>query len=142
MQTYIVVADASRARLFTREGKRLVEQDELLHPEGRLHEGDLITDREADVHESTATATRSTHDPDKAKKREAEMFAKRLADRLYHERVENKLGKLILVAPPYFLGLLRDKLDQPTNRLVTHSLDKDFARSRVEEIAAAVAEWV
>ena len=140
MQDYIVVADASRARLFTREGERLVEQEDLLHPEGRLHEGDLVTDRGADVHESTATITRSTHDTDKAKKHETEMFAKRVAGRLYHERVENRLGRLILVAPPSFLGLLRDKLDAPTNRLVTHTLGKDFAQSGVDEISAAVAE--
>ena len=140
MQTYIVVADASRARFFTREGEQLVEQEPLLHPEGRLHEGDLVTDRGADVHESTATTARSTHEADKAKKHETEVFAKRVADRLYHERVENRLGTLIIVAAPTFLGVLRDKLDDSTNRLVTHALNKDLAESGVEEIGAAVAE--
>ena len=140
MQTYIVVADASRARLFTRDGERLVEQEDLQHPEGRLHEGDLVTDRGADVHESTATTARSTHETAKAKKHETEMFARRVADLLYQKRVENRLETLILVAPPHFLGLLRGKLDNSTNRLVSHTLSKDFAHSRAEEIGAAVAQ--
>ena len=61
MTTYIVVADAARARIFTRDALHLAEQESLVHAAGRLHEGDLITDRRgADVHESTSTSSRSS----------------------------------------------------------------------------------
>ena len=40
MTTYIVVADAARARIFTRDALHLAEQESLVHAAGRLHEGD------------------------------------------------------------------------------------------------------
>ncbi|WP_136247143.1 host attachment protein [Halomonas borealis] len=140
MTTYIVVADAARARVFTRDALQLEEQDSLVHAEGRLHEGDLVTDREGDVHESSATAARSAGGEGTASAHHQHLFAREVADRLYQARVDNRLGKLILVAPPRFLGLLRDKLDGPTAKTVIHSLAKDLTKASVADIREAVSE--
>ncbi|WP_148252466.1 host attachment protein [Aidingimonas lacisalsi] len=140
MTTYIVVADAARARIFTRDGIRLTEQESLVHAEGRLHEGDLITDGRGDIHESTATSTRSSGGEDVALHHHAELFAKQVAERLYRARIENRMAKLILVAPPQFLGLMRDKLDDVTGKLILHSLSKDLSKAALETIQNAVRE--
>ena len=63
MTTYIVVADAARARVFTREGLKLEEKESLVHAEGRLHEGDLVTDGGGEVHESMARTSRMAPQP-------------------------------------------------------------------------------
>ncbi|PWV78845.1 host attachment protein [Halomonas sp. A11-A] len=140
MTTYIVVADASRARIFTRDGLKLVEQESLVHTASRLHEGDLVTDRGADVHESTATTARSSGGENTARTHEEMIFAKEVAERIYRARVDNALQKLILVAPPRFLGQLRDKLDGPTSKLVIHSLAKDLSKASLEDIQEAVSD--
>ncbi|MGQ7246380.1 host attachment protein [Halomonas sp. V046] len=138
MTTYIVVADAARARMFTRVGHKLSEIESLVHAEGRMHEGDLVTDKGGDVHESTATSSRSAGNENVATNHHEEIFAREVADRLYRARTENSLEKLILVAPPRFLGQLRDKLDGPTAKLVIHSLSKDLTKANTDAIGDAV----
>lgn len=141
MTTYIVVADAARARIFTRDSLNLAEKESLVHAAGRLHEGDLITDRRgADVHESTSSTSRSSGEENVASQHENELFAKEVAQHLYSARVTNSLEKLIMVAPPKFLGLLRDKLDGPTQKLVTHTLSKDLSKASLADIQDAVSD--
>jgi hypothetical protein len=50
-------------------------------------------------------------------------FARQLAAKLQHARTENLYERLVLVAPPTFLGLLRSSLDAPTAQLIVGSLD-------------------
>lgn len=140
MTTYIVVADAARARLFTRDGLTISELDSLVHAEGRLHEGDLVTDRGGDVHESTSNTARSAGGESVATQHHEEMFAREVAERLYRARVDNSMEKLILVAPPRFLGQLRDKLDGPTTKRVIHSLAKDLTKATSADIQEAVRD--
>ncbi|GHE21041.1 host attachment protein [Halomonas urumqiensis] len=140
MTTYIVVADAARARIFTRDALKLEEQDSLVHAANRLHEGDLVTDRGADVHESNSHTARSSGGENAARTHEEQIFAKEVAERLYRARIDNRMEKLILVAPPRFLGQLRDKLDGPTTKLVIHSLSKDLSKAGVGDIQEAVSE--
>ncbi|MBS3668099.1 host attachment protein [Vreelandella sp. F11] len=140
MTTYIVVADAARARIFTRDALTLAEKESLVHAEGRLHEGDLVTDGRGDVHESMSTTSRSAGEEGTATKHENELFAKEVAQRLYNARVGNSMEKLIMVAPPKFLGLLREKLDGPTQKLVIHSLSKDLSKASLDDIQHAVSD--
>jgi protein required for attachment to host cells len=141
MTTYIVVADAARARIFTRDALTLVEQESLVHAEGRLHEGDLITDRRGgDVHESTSTARSSAGEEGVASQHESELFAKQIAQRLYSARTDNQISKLILVAPPKFLGLLKEKLDAPTQKLIIHTLSKDLTKASLSDIQEAASD--
>ncbi|MGO2240302.1 MAG: host attachment protein [Halomonas sp.] len=140
MTTYIVVADAARARIFTRDALTLEENESLVHAQGRLHEGDLVTDRRGDMHDATSTTSRSAGEEGSASKHENELFAKEVANRLYNARVDNHMEKLIMVAPPKFLGLLREKIDGPTQKLVIHSLSKDLSKASLEDIQAAVSD--
>ena len=42
--------------------------------------------------------------------------------------------QLMLVAPPRFLGLLRNQLPRPLDQLVEVAVDKDMSEASVEEI--------
>lgn len=140
MPTYIVVADAARARIFTHAANTLTEKESLVHAEGRLHEGDLVTDSPgADVHTGSSGASRSSAEGGEALEHENERFAKEVTQYLFDARTRNTLDELILIAAPKFLGLLRDKLDKPTQKLVTHTLSKDLTKASLEEIEKALA---
>lgn len=140
MTTYIVVADAARARVFTRDALKLEEKENLVHAEGRLHEGDLVTGTTGSIDESAANSRRDSRGDSVALDHEAEIFAKQIAERIYKARVDNSMDKLILVAPPRFLGVLRDKIDAPTKKLVIHTLDKDLTKAALSDIQEAVSD--
>lgn len=55
-------------------------------------------------------------------------------------RVDNSMAKLIVVAPPKFLGLLREKLDNTTHKLVIHTLAKDLSKASLADIQNAVSD--
>jgi protein required for attachment to host cells len=54
------------------------------------------------------------------------VFAKQITEKLEHGRVNHEFNKLILVAPPAFLGALRLALNEQTSKLITSSLDKNL----------------
>jgi protein required for attachment to host cells len=69
-------------------------------------------------------------------------FARALAEKLKDARMQNRYWRLVLVAPPRFLGLLRSSLDGPTAKLVTASLDKDLASEKTSELAERLSEMI
>lgn len=137
---WIVVADAARARLFGRKKKfsPMEELDTLLHPESRLRRDELVTDRPGQVQESHGhgeSANEPTSDP---KDVEAETFARELADKLSHARVEGRFDHLVLVADPRFLGRLRQRLDGDTRQRVVAEVAKELTRAGSERIGEEV----
>ena len=49
--------------------------------------------------------------------------------RCYEDLGPNKGLKLIVVAPPAFMGLLNTVLDHPTAQLITDRFEKDYTKS-------------
>ena len=82
--TWIIAADASRARILQVAGReRLVEVEDLVNPEGRLHPGGHSSD-----------------DEERTVDHYNELFAKRVAGYLDKARSEHRYDELVLVAPP------------------------------------------
>lgn len=138
MKSWILVANASRARLFTagESDGELVEVASFAHPEGRMHGAELTRRPPGSVQES-ATSARHGIEPriDPHDKVSGE-FAAALAEVLDQGRVGHEYERLVLVAPPRFLGQLRDCLDEQVARLVADSRHKDALRDSAEEIEA------
>jgi len=144
--TWVLVAHDAGARLFESrgrgEGLELVETIE--HPEGRERNRDVVSDRpgrsfrknSADPRRAAMGSSESPHD------RIIADFARTLSDKLRHARAENQFGRLVLVAPPKLLGLLRSSLDDPTSRLVVGSLNKDLASSDEAELIEHLREMI
>jgi len=132
MTTWVLVANNSRARLFSTDKARssLQEQESFVHPESRAKTHDLVSDQ----HGRTSDNQR-TMDPNIApKQHEALTFAKELSDRLRDGRVQGQFDKLYIAAGPTFLGMLRGKLDAQTAQLVVAEIDKDLTQLAAEEI--------
>jgi protein required for attachment to host cells len=133
---WVVVADSARARIFRAESPTAVlhEQEVMANPEARQPGRDLVTDDAgrafSRVGEHHATMGREPE----AKEHEIERFAHQLAQRLNEARVQHALAHLVLVAPPAFLGVLRQQLDPHVAALVVHSIDKDLSQLRADEL--------
>lgn len=137
---WIVAADASHARILARDKKfsALEEVETLTHPESRLHRRDLATDRPGRLDESYSSASSEAEEPTDPKVREAQVFARDVADVLAKGRHERRYEELILVAEPKFLGLLRKALDDETRDRVAHEVTKNITREPLAGITKAV----
>ncbi len=140
--TWVVVADGTRARLFNRHKNRTLEEfDVLLSPEHRLHEGDLVTDRDGRTFDSAGQGRHAMGNKNTTKNHEMANFAKRLAMRLEEGRTSGELERLVLVAPPRFLGQLRANLSGPTQGLVALTLDKELTTLPAEKLQSYLPEF-
>lgn len=140
--TWVVVADGTRARLFNRHKNRSLEEfDVLLSPEHRLHEGDLVTDRDGRAFDSGGTSRHPMGNKNSTKDHEMTGFAKRLAGRLEEGRNAGELERLVLVAPPRFLGQLRAQLSGPAADLVALTIDKELTTLSAEKLEGHLPEF-
>jgi protein required for attachment to host cells len=135
--TWIVAADSSRARFLQVAGRgQLVEIESLLNPDGRMDERELITDahpRFSGHGGIGKPGARSTSGPGSdrqetsAQEHATDLFAKRVGVYLDKARTEHRYDKLVLVAPPKFLGALRKELGKEVEKLVVDELPKDLS---------------
>ena len=143
-KTLVTVAQRAKARFFRVEagGARLVEIEDLIHPESRLHEGDLTTDQPGVVEERTGPSMRSYGNENQAKEHEAQVFAKEVAEAIAKQRVDEHYERVVIAAEPGFLGLLREKLDPATARIVDGEHHHELTELKTEEIAERIRDVV
>jgi protein required for attachment to host cells len=127
MTTWVLVADNSRARFFAAEkaASPLQEVRDLLYPEARLREGDLVTDKPGRdrnaVKGAHGVGTESSHKQDGA-----DRFALEVCSELETARNGGAFRKLYVVAAPQFLGLLRKHQSSPLRQMVAGEVDKNL----------------
>ncbi len=137
-KTWILVAHEAGARVFENQGpgKGLDLVEELEHAEGRARDREIVSDRpgrsfrknSGDPRRASIPASEGPHD------RAVATFARALAQKLKQGRNKNRYQRLVLVAPPRFLGLLRSSLDGPTTQLVVGSIHKDLAAAKESQL--------
>lgn len=144
--TWILVAHHAGARVFESRGpgKGIDLVETIEHPEGRMRDRDIDSDRpgrsfrkdSGDPRRAAMSRKEGPHD------RAVSNFARALTDKLQQARMENQYERLVLVAPPRLLGLLRSSLDGPTAQLVVGSIDKDLASSKETELIEHLGEVI
>lgn len=136
----ILVAESARARLFASDGRRssLSEVEDLTHSESRLQASELTSDLPGRVFDSAGQGRHAMEEAVDPKRREAEAFAKLLADRLESSRRAGEFERLVLVAAPRFLGMLRGNLSDPTRDCIAREVSKNLVREDIETIREAV----
>jgi len=137
--TWVVAADAGRARIFTapQPDGPLQELSDLLNPEARLQEHDAVSDRRGQMRGGTSASeaydSRHTHH-----EHAAAAFAKDLCRRLGAAQRSGEVARIYLLADPQFLGLLRENLDETTRKLVVQELASDVTRRPIADIRKAL----
>ena len=133
--TWVLVADSSRARIFSKTGTEpLTEEQGFIHPEARYHEQNLTSDlpgRGAGVGgERHGVASKTP-----PKRHEAVTFSKQVADHLEAARTQGRFSKLLVVAPPAFLGMLREQFSSALSTLVSQEINKNLVLLRADHLA-------
>lgn len=138
--TWILVADASRARVLERAGHetilKAVEGFDLDHPISKTSAvaRDSLPrtfDSVGDGRHAIAPKT----DPHRAEKRS---FAIELADRLHAEAAKGSFDELIIIAPPQMIGDLRSVLTDAVRSRLSRELVLDLTHESNLEIARRI----
>jgi protein required for attachment to host cells len=139
--TWILVAHRGGARLFESKqtGKDLSLLEDIAHPQGRLKSKDLGTDKPGRSVDSHGTRHALAQEQEPAA-HVAEQFSKQLAGLLDDGRTQRRYGKLVLVAEPHFLGILRAALSDETTALVTAVVNKDLGHVESRDIAKHLSD--
>jgi protein required for attachment to host cells len=137
---YILVADSSQAKLFRAEKplKTLEIIFEKDHIQGRQKRSDIDSDR-AGVRNSSTKGSHSFAGDKDSHKHEEEMFAKSLCNMLESEYKHRKYDGLILVAPPHFLGFIRQHLSKDCMSVLVKSINKNLVKQTETELIAQLA---
>lgn len=140
---WIVVADASRARFFTADKPAgpLTETETLNNPEGRLHEGAMVTDRGGRGSNSTG-AQHGYGTGNQAKDEAANRFAAEVCRHLEKGRNGHAFGKLYVMAAPSFLGLLRKHQSDALRGLIRDEVAADLSTQSAERIRARLPDYL
>lgn len=138
-RTWVLVGDGSRARLFKVSAPRDWELiRELEHPETRAKARDLVTDRQGRVKQSASPMGPAMQLTKPLHAIESERFAHSVAKVLESGLADNAYDRVVLVAPPHFLGLLRATIAPTVAKRVELTLDKDYTALRADELAERI----
>ncbi|HEY6640824.1 host attachment protein [Povalibacter sp.] len=140
MNLRIVVSDEREANFFdtsTLTGP-LTGRGSIQNGAAGLKDSDLETDRPGRRHNGVTgvmhghshgvTGEKSTE------RHDVELFAKAVAQRIDADRNKNDFDKLLLIAPPRMLGLLRQSLSTHARALLAGEVSKDLIRQEDEAI--------
>ncbi|MEJ1298199.1 MAG: host attachment protein [Candidatus Sedimenticola sp. (ex Thyasira tokunagai)] len=132
---WVVVADSSQARIFSvdKPTSSLEEIHTLNHPEGRLHQGDLVSDRPGRDRNAGTGSHDMGHEAD-AKNEAAVRFAAQVDETLECGRTNGRFNRLYVVASPSFLGMLRKQQSSSLQKMVTGEISKNLASHDISDI--------
>lgn len=146
-ENWIVVANHAGARIFTlappaprlkeqaaSAPSRLVEQETLVHPQGRMKAQAIDADRPGRAFQSAGKMRHSKGREVDPKSQAAIAFARRVAERLENGRKQGELDRLVLVAAPEFLGLLRENFTAELRRCIDREFNLDLGQLKAQEI--------
>jgi protein required for attachment to host cells len=148
MDTWIVIANASRARFFARSGpgQGLQEVEDMVNPAVRLRNAELahgqIDPRAASKsrHSTGAPTQPSGYQPKQLPdQHQTEIFARDVAASLLTALHEGRFRRLVLSASPEFLGVLRGVMDQRLKDTVVLDMDKDYTHLNLKELSEVIA---
>ncbi len=140
--TWILVANASLAKLYANLGpnKGLQLVKELIHPESRQKNSELVSDRSGAMSAGGGGGSMQPHTL--PKQHEAKVFAQEIAQELYQGRTGNAFKRAIIVAPPAFMGMLNSVIDGPTAQLVSTRFEKDYTKCTEPELNEHLASAI
>jgi protein required for attachment to host cells len=136
-KSWVVVADSARVRIFDADSRtrEFSEIEGMVHPESRAHERDLTSDRSGRAFDSVGGGRHGMTKHVSPHEHEAELFARRIAERLTDAHNAGEFKRLQLAAPPAFLGLLRKVLDSRLQNGLEKVVNKNLVHEKPDAIA-------
>ncbi len=132
---WVVVADQSRARIFTTEEPQgpLLQLASMDNPHGRERAQSMGTDRPGRSFDSHGQGRHAMGTSVEPVEQENIRYAKEVAGYLESACHDGRCKELLLVAGPHFLGVLRKQLHTPPDIKIS-VIDKNLGQYEAREI--------
>jgi protein required for attachment to host cells len=138
----VVTANSNDCRIyhFDKPHANLTLLSEISHPENKLKNSDLTSDRSGH-YQAGGTSGRGAYSPRMdAKEIEIDNFSREIANILNKERNGNEYKKLILIAPSHMSGLLNQHLNKHVKELIVNHIQKDLQHLKTHELLEFLKE--
>ncbi|MBM7119196.1 host attachment protein [Archangium primigenium] len=132
---WILVANASRARLFSTDerAEKWDLREELFHEESRQRSTELLNQPD-NPNAGTLRKPSAENEPNGRQSLEHERFARQLAERLEQGLNERAYERLVIAAPPEFLGRLRKVISDRVHKHLMLDMRADFSNIPAREL--------
>ena len=133
---WVVVANKAEARIYSQKRLRgpLSLVRTLAHEEGRAHLQDLVSDQPGRVHDRTGP-TRHRMEPKTGFKEEDLLrFVRNVADHLATAHQRKDFDRLVLIAAPALLGILRKTVSPHVAEVIIDEVPKDMIGQDAQRI--------
>ena len=138
---WILIANATRARLLEQETKdKVKELKSFHHPQSRSRAGELSTDRPGYQKSDRTFGAASFQPRTDPRQKEHVLFARELAQYLEREAQLGTFGSISLLVSSPFLGELKTELGDATRRLLGVTRNVDLTMVGKAEIGRRVAQ--
>jgi len=137
---WVLVADSSAAEIYSAPHLhgRLKLVEKLSHDESRLRSGQLYADAPGRVHDRFGPGRHSMDLRDHLRDEEQHRFARQLNWHLSTAQRQGRYERLVVMASPAFLGVLRETMD----KVVGATLALEVPKNLVGHDPQAVAEHI
>jgi protein required for attachment to host cells len=141
---WVVVADEAKARILSSSNSTepLLELKMLSSPEAHLLEQDLVSDKSGRSFDSAGRGRHSMEEKSEYKEHYAINFAKDINNYLEKHRQLKSYSKLIIVAAPHFLGVLRKELSKGIVNSISLEIDKDLTMLESQKIRDHLPQYL
>ena len=138
---WVMVADQSKARIFTVADPlgELLDVGELEHPEARNREQTMTSDRPGRGFDSKGQGSHAMGSTDAPGKQGTIRFVKQVTDHVQAAQNEGRCNRLLLVAGPTLLGMLRENM-KCLSGLKISEIEKNLGQYDAREIRKHLPE--
>jgi protein required for attachment to host cells len=139
--TWVLVADEAIARILERPrraNRDLVPVEELTDPDAHARESEMHNGPHGRRAGGGGSPQAAVSAGDSSRHQHAQIFAKRIAQRLLELRREQRYDALHLLVAPRLLGYLRTELHAEVASTVVDTVDKDVVKESNAELTRRV----
>ncbi len=140
----VIAADNTCARIFRASSSTgpLEEITVLCHPENRLNSKDMTSDKQGYSFSSHGYGRRAMSDEGDRKKQEVNRFVNEINEYLNTLEKNNDFNRLIVIAAPKLMGILKKQLSDNVQKHITYELNKNIAKLTAVEIRKFLPKYL
>lgn len=139
---WVITSDTNICRIYQyNKPDKLILLKEISHPENKLKDIDLISDRQG--HYNASNSSRGAYSPHTDPKQvKIDEFTREIANELDQGRNKNSYEKLIIISPSHTSGLLFQHLNKHVKELVINKIHKDLLHLSDHELLSFLQDNV
>jgi protein required for attachment to host cells len=135
-RTWLLIADGSRAKVFESIGahKMLHEIDDMALAIDLPKSGEILADKPGRTFDSVGAGRHAKENPTDPHRHLKRVFATKVVGELRRAMLAKRFDRLILVAPPAFLGDLREELPKDLKDKVADEVTSDLTNTPEQQL--------